>query len=219
MPSSSEHLPPCPLCEAGACAPLHPGYALCATCGLAFLLPGHHLSAAAEIAHYRTHENDPADPRYRRFLDQLAQPMMRRIPPPAHGLDYGSGPGPTLSVMLEERGYTMRIYDPFFTPDPASLARRYDFITCSETAEHFHHPGREFARLDQLIADGGWLGVMTQMFDAADEDFRFADWWYRRDPTHVCFYQPRTMRWIARLFGWTVEFEGTSVALFHVRRS
>jgi hypothetical protein len=43
--------------------------------------------------------------------------------------------------MLAEAGHAMALYDPFFRPDPAALERDYDFITCTETAEHFHHPG------------------------------------------------------------------------------
>lgn len=210
----------CPLCGASDTRPLHPGYVICPTCGLAHLLPAHHPTAAAELAHYRTHENDPRDPRYRRFLDHLAEPMTRRVPPPAHGLDFGSGPGPTLSVMLAERGYTMCNYDPCFAPDAGALQKRYDLITCSETVEHFRDPAAEFARLDRLLEPGGWLGVMTQMFDADDPSFHFGEWWYRRDPTHLCFYQRRTMRWIARRLGWRVTFEGRGdrVALFQAPR-
>ncbi|MEX0887233.1 MAG: class I SAM-dependent methyltransferase [Phycisphaeraceae bacterium] len=205
---------PCPLCGGCTGREPHPGYTLCETCGLARLAPHRRLTPAAERAHYLTHENDPGDERYRRFLERLAGPMMRRVVPPAHGLDYGSGPGPTLSVMLQERGYTMSLYDPFFAPDAAALARQYEFVTCSETAEHFHQPGEQFARLDGLVRTGGWLGVMTCLFDAGAPGFDFGDWWYRRDPTHVCFYQPRTMRWLAERFGWRVTFEGATVVMF-----
>jgi hypothetical protein len=31
-------------------------------------------------------------------------PLLERLPMRAHGLDFGSGPGATLSVLLEERG-------------------------------------------------------------------------------------------------------------------
>ena len=204
---------PCPLCHGDDLTELTARHALCAACGLAHLDPAQRLARDAELAHYRTHENDPADARYRAFLDRLAAPLTQRVAPPACGLDYGSGPGPTLSVMLAERGYDMAIYDPFFAPDPAPLRQRYDFITCTETAEHFHDPAAEFARLGAMLRPGGWLGVMTQLVQPATVDF--ANWWYARDPTHVVFYQRRTMRWIADRFGWAVEFEGETVTLFH----
>lgn len=184
----------------------------CGDCGLVFVSPEQRPSAEAERAHYATHRNDPLDPGYRAFLDRLALPLLERLPPGAEGLDYGSGPGPTLSVMLRERGFPMEIYDPVFAPDPGPLQRRYDFITCSETAEHFHHPAAEFARLDRLLRRGGWLAVMTE---APPEDRPLDQWRYARDPTHVCFYRPATMRWIARRHGWAAVFPRPHVVLFH----
>jgi len=173
--------------------------------------PADRVGADAERARYETHENDPADPRYRAFLDRLAVPLAERVPPGSEGLDYGSGPGPTLSLMLEERGFVMSIYDPFFQPERDVLARVYDFVTCSETAEHFFHPAEELARLDALLRPGGWLAVMTGVLT---DDLIFADWWYVRDPTHVCFYTPWTLRWIAEHHGWSLERPSTNVALF-----
>jgi hypothetical protein len=170
-----------------------------------------HLSSAAERARYETHRNDPTDAAYRAFLNRLAAPLIPRLPPGACGLDYGAGPGPTLSVMLAEQGFPMSNYDPFFAPDRRALHRTYDFITCTETVEHFARPGEEFARLDALLRPGGWLGVMTQM---EESDAAFADWWYARDPTHVAFYRASTMRWIAGRFRWRIESPAASVTLF-----
>ena len=67
-----------------------------------FVPRSYHLSAADEKAQYDLHENDPNDPGYRAFLDRLAGPLDKRLAPHSHGLDFGCGPGPTLSVMLEE---------------------------------------------------------------------------------------------------------------------
>jgi 2-polyprenyl-3-methyl-5-hydroxy-6-metoxy-1,4-benzoquinol methylase len=116
--------------------------------------PAYRPSPDDEIAQYETQDNDPADQRYRRFLDRLAQPLVARLPATATGLDYGAGPGPTLSIMLAEQGYNMTIYDPFYADHPEVLEHRYDFITCTETAEHFFRPGEEFKRLDKLSARG-----------------------------------------------------------------
>ena len=41
----------------------------------------------------------------------------------------------------------------------------YDFITCTETAEHFVAPRDDFLRLDGMLARGAWLGVMTETLD------------------------------------------------------
>ena len=210
----------CPLCESVArpFARAHGRrYLDCDVCGLIHAHPADRLDPAAERARYLTHENDPADPGYRAFLARLADPLKERLPPGASGLDYGAGPGPTLSVMLEEAGFPMEVWDPFFAPDPGVLGRTYDFITCTETAEHFFRPGDELARLASLLRAGGWLGLMTRRFPeggAREEDGAFEDWWYVRDPTHVSFYRWRTMEWIAARFGWSLEPVGPTVVLF-----
>ncbi|HEX2205316.1 MAG TPA: class I SAM-dependent methyltransferase [Longimicrobium sp.] len=207
---------PCPLCGAGEARPFAEAhgrrYWECGRCRLVFLDPAQRLDAAAERAHYGTHENDPDDPGYRAFLDRLAAPLAARLAPGAEGLDYGSGPGPALARMLEERGFGMSLYDPFFAPDASVLERAYDFVTCTETAEHFFAPGDEFRRFDALLRPGGWLGVMTEM---RTDERDFARWRYARDPTHVSFYRAETMEWIARAHGWALERPHRDVALFH----
>lgn len=41
----------------------------------------------------------------------------------------------------------------------------------------------------------------------------FGSWHYRRDPTHVVFYQRTTLRYLAQQYGWRCEFPGQDVAL------
>jgi SAM-dependent methyltransferase len=186
-------------------------YFECDRCALVFLAPEQRPSPEAERAHYGTHENDPADSRYRAFLSRLVSRLAERLPEGADGLDYGCGPGPALQAMFDEMGFDVAIYDPFFAPDRGVLDRSYDFITCTETAEHFFTPGEEFDRLDRLLRPGGWLGIMTEMLD---ESRRFEEWRYVRDPTHVCFYRPDTMRWIASRHDWNLESPRRDVVLF-----
>ncbi|MBT8336360.1 MAG: class I SAM-dependent methyltransferase [Gemmatimonadetes bacterium] len=186
-------------------------YLRCPECLLTFLHAEDRLDAEAERAHYETHENDPSDPGYRAFLRRVADPLMERLLPGAEGLDYGSGPGPTLSLILAERGFETANYDPFFAPDPAPLQRTWDFVTCTETAEHFFEPGREFRALADLLRRPGWLAIMTRVLD---DDEGFEAWWYVRDPTHVSFYRAETLEWIARAHGWALERPRADVALF-----
>lgn len=204
----------CPLCTAavGAAVITTGGgdYRHCAACDLVFLEPGQRPSSAVELAHYRTHDNRVDDPAYRRFLGQLAEPLMRRLAPGAAGLDVGAGPGPALAAMLAERGFPTAVYDPFFAPDRSALDRRYDFIACTEVVEHLHTPAREFALFDRLLNPGGWLGLMTELRPPLSG---FLQWYYHRDPTHVSFYSVATMRWIARRFGWRLDECGPRVVL------
>ena len=204
----------CPVCRVSGssrfvCVDGH-DYWRCPSCEARFLDPSHWPPAPEEKAHYLHHENDPDDPQYRRWLSRLARPLLDRLDANLSGLDYGCGPGPALAAMLREAGHEMALYDPLFFPDPEPLDRAYDFITCTEVVEHFHRPAEEFGRLDAMLRPGGWLAVMTCF---QTDDARFAEWHYRRDPTHVVFYRETTLRVIAGLYEWLCEIPVKDVAL------
>jgi SAM-dependent methyltransferase len=208
----------CPVCRAAS--PQHyqsicqgigrQDYWRCEVCEARFLDPCQRPQPQDEHAHYLHHENDPDDPGYRKFLSRLADPLLGKLTPGRQGLDYGCGPGPALAAMLREAGHSVALYDPFFQPDRQPLNQTYDFITCTETAEHFHHPAQEFDSLDTMLRPGGWLGVMTCF---QTDDARFANWHYRKDPTHVIFYREATFRVIAAQRGWACEIPVKDVVL------
>lgn len=205
----------CPLCELrDGSAPFARDefreYLLCANCDLVFVPARFHPTADAERQRYDLHQNDPADPGYRGFLSALVEPMKARLSPGAEGLDFGCGPTAALCSMLEEASFRMSRYDPFYAPERGVLERSYDFVTCTEAAEHFFDPAREWALLQRLVRPGGWLGIMTLL---REPDTDFARWWYRRDFTHVAFYSRRTFEWLARRDGLALEIHGASVAL------
>lgn len=183
----------------------------CGLCGLVWVNPGEHPSAEEERSRYDEHENDPADPRYRAFLSRLADPLALRLPPGARGLDFGCGPGPALALMLTDAGYPTATWDPFYAPDQGPLADRYDFVTATEVVEHFHDPAGSFRRLNALVRPGGFVGIMTALLT---DDVTVETWWYVRDPTHVSFYRPRTLDWLAHRLGWTLEERTDRVAIF-----
>ena len=180
-------------------------YLKCSRCKLVFVAPGQRLNPEEEKSRYDLHENDPEDPNYRKFLSQLFDPLNKKLPPKSFGLDYGSGPGPTLHLMFEEAGHYMNIFDPFYDNDPVVLNNTYDFITTTETAEHFFEPGKEFNLLWTILKKGGYLGVMTKLLKKPEH---FADWHYKEDDTHVAFYSEPTFQWIARHYGADVEIFG-----------
>ena len=185
-------------------------YWRCGHCLATFLDPAQLPAPEIERAEYLLHRNDAEDEGYRRFLRQLAGPLLERLPPAQWGLDYGCGPGPALAAMLREAGHRVALFDPLFFNDPQVLTRRYDFVTCTEVVEHFHRPADAFRQLDRLLRPGGWLAVMTCF---QTDDARFAAWHYRRDPTHVVFYREETFRRLARIHGWQCEFPRANVAL------
>lgn len=214
---SSQRPPQCPLCGAWrgrlGCLDLRRDwrYLRCPDCRLTWRDPESQPDTATEQAQYELHCNSAQDSGYRSFLARLADPLIEHLPPGAQGLDYGCGPGPALARVLEQAGHRMALYDPFFAPNQAVLEDRYDFITCSETAEHFFHPAAEFERLAALLRPGGLLGLMTGI---RDQPARFGRWHYRLDPTHVCFYAPRTLDWLAHRHGWRIGFRRGDVTLF-----
>lgn len=189
-------------------------YWRCSRCLATFLDPAQMPEPEIELEQYRQHENHPADEDYRKFLSRLAEPLLELLPPGQQGLDYGCGPGPALAMMLEEAGHQVALYDPFFFPDTAALEQRYDFITCTEVVEHFHRPAQQFARLNDLLKPGGWLAIMT-CFQTDDD--QFANWYYRRDPTHVVFYREATFHTLAQDFGWHCEIPDRNIALLQKR--
>ena len=204
----------CPLCQVSEGAHFyedHRVYFRCPTCLLVYVPPQQFLSAQEEKAVYDQHQNSPHDSGYRRFLGRLFEPMSQRLPLNSRGLDFGSGPGPTLSVMFEEAGHTMEIYDPFYSPDIIPLQQQYDFITATEVLEHLHHPRREMDRLWSCLKLNGSLGIMTKR--VLDRE-AFSSWHYKNDPTHVCFYSIETFQWLANDWCATLTVLGNDVVVF-----
>ena len=183
----------------------------CSYCEAIFLDKEFYLNSNDEYKHYLTHNNDVNDERYKKFLSNLMFPLIDRIKLKSNGLDYGCGPGPALSLMLREKGYQMSNFDPFFHPKKSNLLKKYDFISCSETVEHFHNPFDEFTRFNELLNDGGIIGIMTNFHS---EEKIFENWYYIKDPTHVVFYNKKTFLIIAKIFNWDCEFLGNNLVFF-----
>ena len=200
-------------------------YFLCGTCGLIFVPPAQFVPPEAEKARYDLHQNSPQDAEYRKFLSRLLAPMCMRLAPGSSGLDFGSGPSPTLSLMFREEGHSMTIYDLFYAQDPSVLEHTYDFITLTEVVEHLRAPGQELEKLWTILKPGGLLGIMTRM---PSEECRmpngtknasrinvesFVRWHYRNDLTHVCFFSRTTFEWLADRWHAQLTFAGKDVIL------
>ena len=137
--------------------------------------------------------------------------MQERLSPGSQGLDFGSGPGPTLSVMFQEAGHSMKLYDYFYARDLSVFKHHYDFITATEVLEHLHTPKKELLRLWEHLKPGGQLGLMTKLTPTSG---KFSDWHYIKDPTHVCFYSHGTFKWLAAQWNSPVSFLDYDVMIF-----
>lgn len=205
--------PACPLCAATDSRPIDCDgrlYFRCGQCAMVFLDPALRLGPEAEHSYYDLHDNDPADPRYRAFLSRTLAQVTQRFEPPARGLDFGCGPGPALTAMAGEAGFPMDAYDAFYRDDRAVFTRRYDFITCTEVAEHLFSPRAELDRLWGMLAHGGALIIQTQR---VLNDTRFRAWNYRRDPTHVVFFSDSSFAWLARRWNARLTLPHADVAV------
>ncbi|MCP4338456.1 MAG: class I SAM-dependent methyltransferase, partial [Desulfobulbaceae bacterium] len=150
---------------------------------------------------------------YRQFLSRLSTPLLEKLEKPAgkkRGLDFGCGPGPTLSTLFEEQGYQMDLYDPFYYNDPEVFEKKYDFICATEVVEHLADPDREFAALFSMLKQGGWLGIMTKL---VIDRHAFTNWHYIRDMTHICFYSKSTFNYLAERFKAELCFVAQDVIL------
>ncbi|MFZ2197318.1 MAG: class I SAM-dependent methyltransferase [Thermodesulfovibrionales bacterium] len=188
----------------------------CHVCSLVFVPPWQFVSAEAEKRRYDLHRNSPEDQGYRSFLNRIFVPMQKCLTPGSCGLDFGSGPQPTLSVMFEEAGHCMTIFDYFYENVPSVFEKQYDFITATEVVEHLHCPGEELDKLWTCLKQGGRLGIMTKL---APDQREFSYWHYKNDATHVCFFSQTTFQWLALHWDADMTFEDKDVVLFHKRDS
>ncbi|MCS5592391.1 MAG: class I SAM-dependent methyltransferase [Gammaproteobacteria bacterium] len=199
----------CPLCSSKKSQLYHTDnireYHLCLACDFVFVPCIFHLSESDEKARYDQHRNDPNDLSYRKFLSQVSKPLLDRLSIKSKGLDFGCGPGPTLSIMLEEHGYTVDLFDKYYAQNSAVFNRKYDFITATEVLEHLSQPSFELNRLYNMLNPGGVLGIMTEMLS---DNTSFVDWYYKNDPTHIGFFSRASLQRLAST--WHAEIETLS---------
>lgn len=206
----------CPLCKSISTVEFFVDkrrtYQLCKHCELVYVPDEYILDSILEKAEYDKHENLADDPGYRRFLNRCLEPVLQRVSETASGLDFGCGPGPTLSLMADERGYCMQNYDPFYATDNSLLNASYDFITLTEVIEHIREPRETLALLDNMLRPEGYIAIMTKR---RAEPERFKNWHYKNDPTHIRFYSIASFEWVARCYNWQLTVVDTDVVLFH----
>ncbi len=211
----------CPLCESNPTNPFwtkpngpqkNRAYVLCENCFLVFVPAHQHLSLAEQKTFYDHHQNRPDDAGYARHLERLLTPLRHFVSRGQGGLDYGAGPGPAIAAILQKAGCAVKNYDPIYAPQSDLLQTDYDFVTCTEVAEHFSDPRADWNTLARLVKPGGVLGVMTQF--RPETSAAFANWWYHRDATHVCFYDAKTLDWLARQLSLEILTIQNPVAIF-----
>ena len=187
----------CPLCKHQG----NPFYGVefftCSNCFGIFKNRGNYLDEKDEIKRYKTHNNDVNDIHYQNFVSPITNYVLSNFKPNQIGLDFGSGTGPVVSKILQDEGYNIHQFDPFFSNKVELLNETYDYIICCEVVEHFHKPDVEFGKLKEMLNFNGALICMTNLYD---EHINFKGWNYKNDPTHVFIYRQETIKFIADNF-------------------
>lgn len=169
-------------------------YVHCQVCDLIFLDAKFYLGSDEEKARYAKH-NNTIENQGAMFIPVVE--ALGDLPANSRILDFGCGPQPVLAQMLTKNAYDVTCFDPFFFPHPEALQKTYQAITCTEALEHFFAPRAELERLLSLLEPGGRLIVMTGMHQGKN---MFLNWWYAKDPTHVCFFSWKTFAFIAQQY-------------------
>lgn len=197
-------------------------YFQCLTCSLVFVPAIYYLTAEQEKAEYDLHENDLQDAGYHQFLQRFWQPFKACLAEQGanHGrlsgaeiLEFGCGPGPALAGIMENDGYSVSKYDYFYFPDKVVLQTgAYDGISATEVIEHLHKPKQVFESWLGYLKPDGVLGLMTKL---VKDQQAFANWHYKNDLTHVCFYSQATFQWLANHYGLILQIIGNDVIVLH----
>lgn len=205
----------CPLCGAAGIkrriALRNRELLVCNVCYLAWVPSVFHISEEQERRRYDLHQNSRENVGYVNFLQKVVEPVLRNLQPGARGLNYGSGPSPVLSDLLQEKSFEVVNHDPFYALGAEIGDELYDFVVCCETAEHFRDPDIEWKRMERTLQPGGTLISRTSLYS---EETDFTRWRYANDETHICFYHKKTICLIAEGNGMFVAEGPDDITVF-----
>lgn len=174
-------------------------YRYCSKCGLVQALPRFFPDPIKEKKRYLKHNNTIQNKGYVKYLEDLVissvAPYLRKG---SRILDYGCGPVPVLSSLLESKGFRVTPYDPYFYTDRAWETKYFDAVVSVEVFEHLQDPQAAVKEILSVLDKEGIMIVRTLLHNE-NKDF-FSTWWYRQDFTHITFYSEKTFRFITETF-------------------
>lgn len=184
----------------------------CENCFLIFSDKSFLPSSEKEKQRYDLHQNSIDDVEYVTFLNQAIHPALNFINSSNIGLDYGCGKNAVLSKLLVKYHIDCDNYDVFYFSELAD--KTYDFIFCTETAEHFFTPKIDFEKIVSHLIKGGYFILMTEFWN---NDIDFTSWYYARDYTHVSFYHQNTFNFIAHKFNLSIVFNDAKRVVIFIK--
>jgi SAM-dependent methyltransferase len=185
----------------------HRPFYLCNGCGLVSVPEKYWLDADGERARYDLHNNNVLNDGYVRFLSQVADAAMKDYRPGMRILDFGSGKDAVLCQLLRDRGVGCYAYDPICgrsLPEIGDADKPYlfDMILLCEVIEHIRDIQKELDLINGLIREGGAILLRTQIYESPSV---FPGWWYAQDPTHINFFNEKSLNRLAGMTGRCLE--------------
>lgn len=156
-----------------------------------------------EKSQYDMHENSMQNSGYVAMFEKFIKNFLLPFKTQGKLLEFGCGPGPVLATLLQSRGFDVTKYDLFYYPDTTYKQKSFDIITSTEVLEHLQNPLEYFLHFKDILHQDGIICLMT-LFVSTD-DREFLQWWYRRDPTHISFYHPKTIEYICQLLDMKIK--------------
>ncbi len=175
-------------------------YHRCTSCGFVFLDEKFIVNKKEEKKKYDQHNNSLENKGYVQMFEDFLNLSVNFYKKDIHTvLEFGSGPEPVLSKLLEQRGFEVDIYDLYYAPKKVYATKSYDLITSTEVFEHLSSPLEVLELLVKHLNTNGYIALMTK-FPPKDDQI-FLAWWYRRDPTHISFFTPKSFEVMAEKVG------------------
>lgn len=187
-------------------------YHYCENCHSIALDPIYYLSIEKENSLYNNHQNSLENDGYVKMFEDFLDYFWNDLPSGDKALDFGSGPTPVLSQLLQRRDVKVDCYDKFYQTEKCFENQSYDFITSTEVFEHLDNPKATLTLLSKHLKPQGIIALMT-LFHHNNQE-HFLTWWYRRDPTHILFYTPKTLEVLAEQCGLKlIKTDGKRIAV------
>ena len=175
-------------------------YDVCPHCQLVTLEKKYFVDKAQEKSQYENHNNSFESKGYVKMFEDFLDYFWDNLNQSSTiALDFGSGPGPVLAEILKNRGLHVDTYDKFYQPVCVYENKKYDLITSTEVFEHLENPIETLLLLKEHLKESGIIAIMTLFHNNNSRDF--LNWWYKRDPTHITFYTPKTFEIMALMCG------------------
>jgi hypothetical protein len=168
----------------------------CPSCELIFLDKEFYVGNDNEKKQYDHHNNSLENEGYVKMFEDFLNYFWKDF---NNVLDFGSGPTPVLATLMQKRALHVEHFDKFYQTDEIYKNKTYELITSTEVFEHLENPTQVLKLLASHLKKDGTIAIMTLFHTNKQEDF--LKWWYRRDPTHITFFTPKSIETMAKECG------------------